>query len=83
MERYMFMVFKDISKKNVMRSSRIGGREGTLIEVGAALSGTLHTANIGIEKVICNILANPNIRHLISEGRSLKGIRPGMRSGHS
>ena len=32
------------------------------IESSAALSGTLQTENIGLEKVICNIIANPNIR---------------------
>ena len=35
------------------------------IESGAALSGTLQTENVGLEKVICNIIANPNIRYLI------------------
>jgi len=32
------------------------------LESGAALSGTIQTANIGFEKMICNIVANPNIR---------------------
>lgn len=35
------------------------------VESGAALAGTLQTENIGIEKVICNIVSNPNIRYLI------------------
>src|SRR5665647_2594957 len=35
------------------------------IESGAALSGTVQTENIGFEKIICNIVANPNIRYLI------------------
>jgi tetrahydromethanopterin S-methyltransferase subunit A len=34
----------------------------TGIESGAALSGTIQTENIGFEKVVCNIVANPNIR---------------------
>lgn len=34
----------------------------TGVENGAALSGTLQTENIGIEKMLCNITANPNIR---------------------
>jgi len=34
------------------------------IETGAALSGTLQTENIGLEKIVCNIVANPNIRYL-------------------
>lgn len=36
----------------------------TGIETGAALSGTLQTENIGLEKMICNLVANPNIRFL-------------------
>lgn len=38
------------------------------IESGAALSGTVQTENIGFEKMICNIVANPNIRYLILGG---------------
>ena len=34
------------------------------VEGGAALAGTVRTENIGLEKVICNIVANPNIRYL-------------------
>ena len=30
------------------------------IESGAALSGTVQTPNIGLEKIVCNIIANPN-----------------------
>lgn len=37
-------------------------------EAGAALSGTVQTPNIGFEKIICNIVANPNIRYLIMGG---------------
>lgn len=35
------------------------------IETGAALAGTLQTENIGIEKIIANVVANPNIRYLV------------------
>ena len=38
------------------------------IETGAALSGTVQTENIGFEKIVCNIVANPNIRYLIIGG---------------
>jgi tetrahydromethanopterin S-methyltransferase subunit A len=38
------------------------------VETGAALSGTLQTENIGLEKVVCNIVSNPNIRHLVLTG---------------
>lgn len=34
------------------------------LESGAALAGTIRTENIGLEKVICNLVANPNIRYL-------------------
>jgi len=38
------------------------------VDAGAAIAGFCQTANIGIEKVIINILANPNIRWLIVAG---------------
>ncbi len=43
------------------------------VESGAALAGTLQTENIGLEKVICNIVANPNIRYLIVFGAESPG----------
>jgi len=49
----------------------------TGVEAGAALSGTLQTANIGIEKLICNIVANPNIRYLILGGPESEGHKTG------
>ncbi len=45
----------------------------TGVESGAALSGTLQTENIGLEKLICNIVANPNIRYLILAGPESPG----------
>lgn len=42
-------------------------------EAGAALSGTLQTPNIGLEKLICNVVANPNIRYLILSGPESEG----------
>ncbi len=38
------------------------------VESGAALSGTVQTENIGFEKMICNIIANTNIRYLVLGG---------------
>lgn len=35
------------------------------IEAGAALAGTLQTENIGIEKIVANVVANPNIRYIL------------------
>ncbi|RPJ52398.1 MAG: tetrahydromethanopterin S-methyltransferase subunit A [Methanobacteriota archaeon] len=43
------------------------------IESGAALSGTVQTENIGFEKLVCNIVANPNIRYLILGGPESAG----------
>ena len=49
----------------------------TGIESGAAISGTVQTANIGIEKIVCNIVANPNIRYLVLGGPETEGHRTG------
>lgn len=43
------------------------------IEAGAALSGSVQTENIGFEKIVCNIVANPNIRYLILGGPESEG----------
>ncbi|MEM3678121.1 MAG: hypothetical protein QW176_08255 [Candidatus Bathyarchaeia archaeon] len=32
---------------------------------GAALAGFLQSENIGIEKIECNVVANPNIRYVV------------------
>ncbi len=45
----------------------------TGIESGAALSGTVQTENIGFEKIVCNIVANPNIRYMILGGPESEG----------
>lgn len=47
------------------------------IDAGAAIAGMLQTENIGIEKIICNIVANPNIRYMILCGRESAGHLPG------
>jgi tetrahydromethanopterin S-methyltransferase subunit A len=47
------------------------------LESGAALSGTVQTPNIGLEKMICNIVANPNIRYLILGGPESGGHATG------
>jgi tetrahydromethanopterin S-methyltransferase subunit A len=43
------------------------------VENGAALAGTLQTENIGIEKIICNVVPNPNIRYLVVCGPESPG----------
>ena len=47
------------------------------VEAGAALSGTVQTPNIGIEKIICNVVSNPNIRYIILSGPESEGHRTG------
>jgi tetrahydromethanopterin S-methyltransferase subunit A len=47
------------------------------VDSGAALSGMLQTENIGLEKMICNIVANPNIRYIVLCGRESPGHLPG------
>lgn len=43
------------------------------VESGAALAGTLQTENVGLEKVVCNLVANPNIRYLVVCGPESPG----------
>ncbi len=43
------------------------------VETGAALAGTLQTENVGLEKIICNTVSNPNIRYLIVYGPESPG----------
>lgn len=48
---------------------------------GLSISGTMHTENLGIERVVRNILANPNIRFLVLCGedtRQAVGHLPGQ-----
>ena len=47
-------------------------------DTGAAISGMLQTENIGMEKMICNIVANPNIRYIVLCGRESTGHLPGQ-----
>lgn len=47
------------------------------VEAGGALSGTIQTENIGLEKLVCNIVGNPNIRHLVVTGRESPGHSTG------
>lgn len=43
------------------------------VETGAALAGTLQTENIGIEKIVCNVVGNPNLRYLVLCGEEVYG----------
>jgi tetrahydromethanopterin S-methyltransferase subunit A len=39
---------------------------------GLALAGTLHTENLGIERIVRNVLANPHVRFLVVCGEDTK-----------
>lgn len=43
------------------------------IESGAAIAGSVQTENIGIEKIVANVVANPNIRYLVMCWRESQG----------
>jgi hypothetical protein len=47
------------------------------VDAGAALAGMLQTENVGMEKMMCNIVANPNIRYIVLCGRESPGHMPG------
>jgi tetrahydromethanopterin S-methyltransferase subunit A len=42
-----------------------------------AIYGSLKTENIGIEKIIANIISNPHIRYLLVCGNEIRGHRSG------
>ena len=46
---------------------------------GAAIAGPCKTENLGIEKVVANIISNPNIRFLILAGAEVQGHITGVR----
>ena len=47
--------------------------EEGICDAGAALAGSCKTENLGLEKVIANIISNPNIRFVITCGTEVKG----------
>jgi tetrahydromethanopterin S-methyltransferase subunit A len=47
--------------------------EKGLCDAGAALCGSCKTENLGLEKVIANVIANPNIRFVLFCGTEVKG----------
>ena len=44
-----------------------------LLAAGASLVGPCKTENIGIEKMVANMVSNPNIRYMIVTGMEVKG----------
>ncbi|WP_321422585.1 tetrahydromethanopterin S-methyltransferase subunit A [uncultured Methanobacterium sp.] len=47
--------------------------EQIAVDAGAAISGPCKTENLGIEKVVANIISNPNIRFLVLTGSEVQG----------
>ena len=45
---------------------------------GAAMCGSCKTENLGLEKIIANIIANPNIRFILLCGTEVKGHLSGQ-----
>ena len=43
------------------------------IKAGAAIAGPFKTENLGIEKIVANVISNPNIRFIVICGSEVKG----------
>lgn len=52
--------------------------EGAICAAGAAIAGSCKTENLGLEKIIANIISNPNIRFVITCGTEVKGHLSGQ-----
>ncbi|WP_129598289.1 tetrahydromethanopterin S-methyltransferase subunit A [Methanohalophilus profundi] len=44
-----------------------------MLDAGASIAGPCKTENLGLEKVVFHIIANPNIRYLVVTGSEVKG----------
>ena len=60
-----------------LNSADLAGKLRDLHPVGLAITGTMHTENLGIERLIRNTLANPNLRFLVVCGEDTQ-----QRIGH-
>lgn len=52
--------------------------EEGLCSAGAAICGSCKTENLGLEKVVANIISNPNIRFMLCCGTEVKGHLAGQ-----
>jgi len=52
--------------------------EQAICDAGAAICGSCKTENLGLEKVIANIISNPNIRFALCCGTEVKGHLSGQ-----
>lgn len=64
-----------------LNSADLSGKLAAAAPAGLALTGTLHTENLGIERIIRNVLANPHLRFLVVCGEDTRqaiGHLPGQ-----
>ncbi len=64
-----------------LNSTELAGALAAAAPPGLALAGTLHTENLGIERIVRNVLANPHVRFLVVCGedtRQAVGHLPGQ-----
>ena len=52
--------------------------EQGICDAGAAIAGSCKTENLGLEKIIANIISNPNIRFILCCGTEVKGHLSGQ-----
>ncbi|MDR2855491.1 MAG: tetrahydromethanopterin S-methyltransferase subunit A [Methanomicrobiales archaeon] len=52
--------------------------EQAICNAGAAICGSCKTENLGLEKIIANIISNPNIRYVLTCGTEVKGHLSGQ-----
>ncbi|MGC9434505.1 MAG: tetrahydromethanopterin S-methyltransferase subunit A [Methanomicrobiales archaeon] len=52
--------------------------EQGICDAGAAICGSCKTENLGIEKIIANVISNPNIRFVLCCGTEVKGHLSGQ-----
>jgi tetrahydromethanopterin S-methyltransferase subunit A len=52
--------------------------EQGICDAGAAIAGSCKTENLGLEKVIANVISNPNIRFALCCGTEVKGHLSGQ-----
>ena len=52
--------------------------EQAICDAGAAICGSCKTENLGLEKIVANVVANPNIRFMVTCGTEVKGHLSGQ-----
>nr|WP_303716222.1 tetrahydromethanopterin S-methyltransferase subunit A [Methanoculleus marisnigri] len=52
--------------------------EQGIADAGTAIAGSCKTENLGLEKVIANVISNPNIRYILCCGTEVKGHLSGQ-----